>query len=107
MAGLQPLITMPLTHQPFAESSQLDEVRRRLFKNVTFPERLLSVLGGVALLGIAPRRRPASPLILGATGVALLQRGSTGHCAAYQALGINSEQLQTERGVPGNRGTKL
>ncbi|MDB6154250.1 MAG: putative integral rane protein [Chthoniobacteraceae bacterium] len=98
---------MPLTHQPFAETPQLDEIRRRLSLNVSFPERLASVLSGVGLLALASRQRSGGAFLLGAAAVALLHRGTTGHCPAYRALGINSEQLQTERGVPGNRGTKV
>jgi uncharacterized membrane protein len=98
---------MSLTHQPFAEAPQLNEIRRRLSINVSFPERVVSVLSGVTLLALASQRRPAGAFLLGAAGVALLHRGTTGHCSAYESLGINSEQLQTEPGVPGNRGTKV
>lgn len=40
-------------------------------------------------------------------GAALLLRGATGHCMAYERLGINSARLNTETGVPGNKGIKV
>ena len=36
-----------------------------------------------------------------------MRRGITGHCDLYENFGINSRQLRTESGVPGNKGIKL
>ena len=45
--------------------------------------------------------------MLALLGGALIKRGVTGHCEMYAALGINSRQLNTETGVPGNKGIKV
>jgi len=98
---------MPLTTQPFAESRELDSVREDLYTNVPFPERIGSIAAGAALVGLALWRRSWPGLLLAAGGAALIHRGSTGHCQLYQKLGINSRQLNTETGVPGNKGVKV
>ncbi len=56
-------------------------------KNVGMDERHVTlVLGGaLAALGLF-RMRPMSLLL----GGGLIYRGMTGHCSAYQALGINT-----------------
>jgi len=63
---------------------------QRSQQNVGQAERIVSTwLGGALLLGTL--RRPSlarAPLALGAG--ALLHRGVTGHCYAYQALGVNT-----------------
>jgi uncharacterized membrane protein len=59
-------------------------------QNVHQIERILSALGGVALLGLALRKRNASGLVAGAIGAALVHRGATGHCPVYGALGVGT-----------------
>jgi uncharacterized membrane protein len=58
-------------------------------KNVGMDERHVTlVLGGaLAALGLF-RMRPMSLLL----GGGLIYRGMTGHCAAYEALGINTNE---------------
>ena len=58
-------------------------------KNVGMDERHVTlVLGGaLAALGLF-RMRPMSLLL----GGGLIYRGMTGHCAAYQALGIDTNE---------------
>ena len=58
-------------------------------KNVGMDERHVTlVLGGaLAALGLF-RMRPMSLLL----GSGLIYRGMTGHCSAYQALGINTNE---------------
>jgi len=57
--------------------------------NVGDFERVLSVVGGgaLALYGL---RRSLGNLLLMLGGGALIYRGLTGHCAAYQAMGITT-----------------
>jgi uncharacterized membrane protein len=57
-------------------------------RNISETERLVSTMGGAALIAnsLAGRLRPISLL----AGSALLYRGWSGHCTAYKALGINS-----------------
>lgn len=93
--------------QPFAHSPELEAVREDLFQNVPFNERIGSIAAGAALIGLAIWRRSWATLPLAAGGIALIQRGATGHCHLYEKLGINSRQLNSETGVPGNKGIKV
>ena len=53
-------------------------------------ERIGSTLMGMALISRALGRPSLGRLALAIGGAALLQRGLTGHCAAYQRLGIST-----------------
>jgi uncharacterized membrane protein len=101
------VLGMPLTTQPFAHSHELESIREDLYKNVPFTERVGSIVVGAALIGLGLRRKNWGTLPLTIGGGALIHRGVTGHCRMYEQLGINSRQLNTETGVPGNKGTKV
>jgi len=58
--------------------------------NVGGLERLACAIAGGALGVFGLRRRSAGGLILTVAGAALLYRGGTGYCNAYQALGITT-----------------
>ena len=60
--------------------------------NVGQTERLVAALGGglLALYGI--RKRNAGGALLALTGAALVQRGVTGHCQVYGALGMSTAE---------------
>lgn len=64
--------------------------------NVGMAERIGSAIGGAVMLGggvyLALKRRPMSTILLGIGGGVLLKRGITGHCAVYQALGIDASE---------------
>lgn len=60
--------------------------------NVGKVERIASAVGGGALVGYALKNRTKSSIVLGALGAGLLYRGATGHCDAYQKLGINTAE---------------
>lgn len=62
--------------------------------NVGEAERWLSMIGGGALLAYGLRRSLGS-LMLALGGGAILYRGLSGHCSAYEALGINSAKPGT------------
>ena len=66
--------------------------------NVGGFERVLSIIGGgtLTLYGL---RRSLTPLMLLLGGGALLYRGFTGHCPAYQVMGVNSARPDPEHGV--------
>ena len=98
---------MALTAQPLADNRALDSVRSALEVNVTQPERIGSIAGGASLLLYGLSRRSLGGLLVAALGGALVHRGVTGHCSVYEQLGINSAQLNTETGVPGNKGIKV
>jgi len=57
--------------------------------NVGDTERWLSAIGGGALL-LYGLRRSLGSLTLAVGGGMLLYRGVTGHCKAYESLGLNS-----------------
>ena len=56
--------------------------------NIGTAERIGSTIAGVALIARAVARPTIGRLALGVAGAALLQRGLSGHCSLYQALGI-------------------
>ena len=60
--------------------------------NVGKVERIVSAVGGGALVGYALKNRSKGGIVLGAIGAGLLYRGATGHCDAYQKLGINTAE---------------
>ncbi len=98
---------MPLTYQPFAQTPEVDELRRDLSRNVADVERVASVLGGAAMLGLGLRQRSFGGILLALLGGTLIHRGATGHCKMYEAMGVNSRQLKDGTGVPDNQGTKV
>jgi uncharacterized membrane protein len=102
---------MPLTEQPFANIEQLrrplDSVRSALDINVPSPERIGSIAAGAGLVLYGATRKSFGGLLLALVGGALIRRGATGHCELYEKLGVNSRQLNTESGVPGDKGIKV
>ncbi len=64
--------------------------RRAQPVNVGDKERLLSLLGGAALGLYGLSRRSLGGLALAAMGGSLIYRGASGHCSAYQTLGVST-----------------
>ena len=98
---------MALTVQPFADNKALDSVRDSLNINVPQAERYGSIAAGAGLALYGLSRKSLGGLLLAVIGGALIKRGATGHCEMYAALGVNSRQLNTETGVPGDKGIKV
>lgn len=98
---------MPLTVQPFAENRQLDTLRKQISTNVGFPERVGSIAGGAALVIAGLAQRSIGGLLLALVGGAFVHRGSTGHCAMYEKLGVDTSEEPGESGVPGNKGINV
>lgn len=77
--------------------------------NLANAERWASALGGAALAAYAIKqlkdRSPAGAM-LAAAGTALIYRGATGHCAVYEAAGIDrtNQRGDTKRALGGPRG---
>lgn len=67
--------------------------------NVGGPERLVSVAGGGILALAGLKRGGLGGMLAAAAGAALLQRGVTGHCSVYGALGMSSAQDDTGRRI--------
>jgi uncharacterized membrane protein len=64
-----------------------DEEARR---NVNGVERLVSLAAGGALAAYALKRKDWTALGLGVVGGALIERGVSGHCGVYDAMGLTS-----------------
>lgn len=77
--------------RPDLEKSNHSEPRNG-DQNVGNVERIISAVGGGALVGYALKSRTKSSIVLGAIGAGLLYRGATGHCDAYEKLGINTAE---------------
>jgi uncharacterized membrane protein len=60
--------------------------------NVNDIERVLSVAAGGALAAYALKKRDVSALLVGLLGGALVERGVTGHCRVYGALGMSTTE---------------
>ena len=58
--------------------------------NVAKPERIGSVALGAALIAYGLRRRDPRGLVAALVGGAFVQRGATGHCPMYEALGVST-----------------
>lgn len=66
-------------------------------RNMSTEDRLLSVLGGAALAVIAIRRK--SGIVATVAGLEMIRRGISGHCFAYQMLGIRTKPNEPWRSV--------
>lgn len=58
--------------------------------NVGDDERIASTAGGVILATVGMLRSGATGWLLLGIGASLVYRGTTGHCSAYKALGVNT-----------------
>src|ERR1043165_6848311 len=80
--------------------------------NVGQTERWISAVGGGALALYGVTRGSLGGIALALVGAALLQRGYTGHCNLYEAVGFNTSGDTPLRNsenvsVPAERGTKV
>ena len=60
--------------------------------NVGSNERAVSLAAGAALSLLGLSRRSIPGLLVAGVGGAMIYRGATGHCPAYQAAGINTAE---------------
>lgn len=76
--------------QPWHEDRPQQQEQQEQKANVGDGERLVSVAAGsiVALLGLSRGTLPG--LLVAGVGGALAYRGVTGHCPAYEALGLDT-----------------
>src|SRR5690606_38316387 len=74
------------------------------WRNISDAERWLSLGAGAALILYGLSRRRAGWVLAG-FGALLLQRGASGHCHTYAALGISTADSDTRRALRGRRGT--
>ena len=74
--------------------------------NVGNAERVFSILGGAVLGLYGLGRIRISGVAFAALGGALIYRGVTGHCKAYESLGVDRASTLTGE-TRGNRGVKI
>lgn len=78
--------------------------------NISGLERWTTAFGGGALVTYGLLRRTPASFALGAAGLYLVYRGSTGYCPAYEAMGVNaaaSDDQDSVRKKLGNVGIKV
>ena len=76
-------------------------------QNVGEMERWVSMLAGGGLVAFGLARSRFSALLSALAGAALLQRGLTGHCRMYEALGYDTAVEHHEFGVKARHGKKI
>jgi uncharacterized membrane protein len=78
-------------------------------RNVSEVERWASMAAGVALAAYGLGRRRGSGWTLAALGGMLLQRGVSGHCHVYEAVGMNTagDRSDTRRALGGGSGVNV
>jgi uncharacterized membrane protein len=77
-------------------------------RNISEPERWLSVIFGSALAAYGLKRRSLPGIALSGVGGALVWRGATGHCMVYEAAGISTAEPQGDNvSVPYGRGVRV
>jgi uncharacterized membrane protein len=82
------------------------QLQAHLTPNVANLERWASAIAGGALLAYALKKRNVASIGLGVAGVALLNRGATGHCEIYHALGTGTAS-HSQAAVPYGRGIRV
>lgn len=80
-------------------------------RNVSEPERWLSVILGSAVAAYGLKLRSIPGLVLGAVGGALVWRGATGSCPVYSSLGVSTAEPSAHDdrnvSVPYGRGVRV
>lgn len=92
----------------YAQRPRSNQTEGKSRPNVSHQERLASAVtgGALAVLGIA--RGGWSGWLLALTGGGLVYRGTTGHCAVYQAMGVDTANHgQRYASVRHNHGIKI
>jgi len=80
------------------------DARARSGRNVGDTERWGSMAAGASLALYGLARRGAAGWLMAGAGALLLQRGVSGHCHAYELLGLNSAGSDTRDALAGARG---
>jgi len=98
-----------MTYMEMEFPGDADEARVRSGQNMSNVERWLSMAAGTGLALYGLSRRKRAGWVLTALGGMLIQRGATGHCHTYEALGINTLGTgeDTRRALAGTGGTHV
>lgn len=79
------------TPQPFSERQDINQNQQSQTEvNVGSNERAVSLAAGAALSLLGLSRRSLPGLLVAGVGGAMIYRGATGHCHAYEAMGLNT-----------------
>src|SRR5262245_57424233 len=73
-------------------------------QNVGNGERMVSLAGGSILTVLGLSRRSLPGVMLATVGAGLMYRGATGHCPAYDRLGIDTAEEEQDEGRLAKRG---
>lgn len=76
-------------------------------RNINTREQTLSLIGGATLLVAGIGKGKMSGLLMTLLGGGLLYRGWTGHCHAYDALGIDTAEHPDATAIPAKQGVKV
>ena len=86
--------------QALSRLSDLAQSLRSDHVNVGQAERTISAVAGGALALAGLSRGSLGGLALAALGGGLVYRGVTGHCPAYQSMGVNTADSDTDAATP-------
>lgn len=91
----------------FPEDVREASVRQR--QNINSAERWASMAAGTGLALYGLSKRDANGWMMTALGAMLLQRGATGHCHVYEAVGMNTvgTGADTRRALGGSAGVNV
>ncbi len=76
-------------------------------QNISRGEQIASVAGGIGLALFGLAREKPSGWLWTAIGASLAYRGYSGHCYAYQSLGIDTSDKLQVSGVPAKHGVRV
>src|SRR5215218_345119 len=76
-------------------------------QNVGAGERMVSSAAGAILVMQGLGKRDLVGLLIAGVGGALAYRGATGHCSAYQALGLDTAKDNAQDESTTARGTRI
>ncbi len=85
-----------------------EEASSQVERNVSEPERWISVVAGSAIAAYGLKMRSLGGLVLAAVGGALVWRGATGRCMVYEAIGVSFAEGGADHvSVPYGRGIRV
>jgi uncharacterized membrane protein len=96
--------SMHNTKTSSSSSESLTDYLTNLQTNVGTPERILSSIGGGALIAYGIRRGDALGILAAVLGGALAFRGVSGHCHAYDAVGLDTSEKSESNRSPYHKG---
>lgn len=100
-------MALRVRQRQLARSGGAHATTKNLPQNISEMERWISLGAGGLLLLSGLTRFNARGLITGLFGAGLIQRGLTGHCYAYEVLGMNTAERNASTAVPAQQGIKL